>query len=251
MKILLLISLVAFTHGSRLPEMFLKDSMVVLPQKFLKTKGACEIDCTARCEADTAEGTCCQCNGTDHTIAPPAPPKPMDNTDCELRCQTELTPLGCDCNVHEPTLHPPRFLDNVDCEQRCKDHTTEGTNCNCGTPGPTIAPPFFKTKCDLNCDQRCKDDTAEGTCCQCGSTEPTIHPPLMVTGPFKAPRKLDPFSPTCIQRCAAGQGEPICDCGSDGPNEQSARVERLPKKAISPGMVYKRQRIPPIENHYP
>ena len=218
MKILLLISLVAFTHGSRLPEMFLKDSMVVLPQKFLKTKGACEIDCTTRCEADTAEGTCCQCNGTDHTIAPPAPPKPMDN---------------------------------VDCEQRCKDHTTEGTNCNCGTPGPTIAPPFFKTKCDLNCDQRCRDDTAEGTCCQCGSTEPTIHPPLMVTGPVIAPRKLDPFSPTCIQRCAAGQGEPICDCGSDGPNEQSARVERFPKKAILPGMVYKRQRIPPIENHYP
>ena len=218
MKILLLISLVAFTHGSRLPEMFLKDSMVVLPQKFLKTKGACELDCTTRCKADTAVGTCCQCNGTDHTIAPPAPPAPMDN---------------------------------VDCEQRCKDHTTEGTNCNCGTPGPTIAPPFFKTKCDLNCDQRCKDDTAEGTCCQCGSTEPTIHPPLMVTGPVIAPRKLDPFSPTCIQRCAAGQGEPICDCGSDGPNEQSARVERLPKKAILPGMVYKRQRIPPIENHYP
>ena len=217
MKILLLISLVAFTHGSRLPEMFLKDSMVVLPQKFLKTKGACELDCTARCKADTAVNTCCQCNGTDHTIAPPAPPKPMDN---------------------------------VDCEQRCKDHTTEGTNCNCGTPGPTIAPPF-KTKCDLNCDQRCRDDTAEGTCCQCGSTEPTIHPPLMVTGPVIAPRKLDPFSPTCIQRCAAGQGEPICDCGSDGPNEQSARVERLPKKAILPGMVYKRQRIPPIENHYP
>ena len=143
----------------------------------------------------------------------------------------------------------------MNCDQRCRDDTTEGTCCTCGssdpTPHPTIAPPLVNAECDLNCEERCEDDTAEDTCCTCGSTDPTISPPLLVTGPVKGSFKLDPFSPTCIQRCAAGQGEPICECDSDGPNEQSVHIERFPKKAILPAMVYKRQRIPPIENHYP
>ena len=54
----------------------------------------------------------------------------------------------------------------IDCEQRCRDHTTEGTTCECNvTPQPTIAPPMVNGQCDMNCDQRCKDDTTEGTCC--------------------------------------------------------------------------------------
>ena len=203
------------------PDLFFKDSsLVVLPQKFKPMVG---IDCEQRCRDHTTEGTTCECNVTPQpTIAPP-----MVNGQCDMNC-----------------------------EQRCEDDTTEGTCCTCGstdptaTPNPTIAPPLVNAQCDLNCEQRCADDTAADTCCTC-PTEPTIRPPLMVTGPVKGSFKLDPFSPTCIQRCAAGQGEPICECDSDGPNEQTVHIERFPKKAILPAMVYKRQRIPPIENHYP
>ena len=223
MKILLVaFLLVHCTQGNPMrPDLFFKDSsLVILPQKFKPMVG---IDCEQRCRDHTTEGTTCECNVTPQpTIAPP-----MVNGQCDMNC-----------------------------EQRCEDDTTEGTCCTCGstdptaTPNPTIAPPLVNAQCDLNCEQRCADDTAADTCCTC-PTEPTIRPPLMVTGPVKGSFKLDPFSPTCIQRCAAGQGEPICECDSDGPNEQTVHIERFPKKAILPAMVYKRQRIPPIENHYP
>ena len=222
MKILLVaFLLVHCTQGNPMrPDMFFKDSsLVVLPQRF---KPLAKIDCEQRCIDHTTEGTNCECDATPQpTIAPP-----IINGQCDMNC-----------------------------DQRCRDDTTEGTCCTCGssdpTPHPTIAPPLVNAQCPLNCEERCEDDTAEDTCCTCGSTDPTISPPLLVTGPVKGSFKLDPFSPTCIQRCAAGQGEPICECDSDGPNEQSVHIERFPKKAILPAMVYKRQRIPPIENHYP
>ena len=262
MKILLVaFLLVHCTQGNPMrPDLFFKDSsLVVLPQKFKPMVG---IDCEQRCRDHTTEGTTCECNVTPQpTIAPP-----MVNGQCDMNCDqrckddtTEGTCCTCGSNstTPHPTIAPPLVNTQCDfnCEELCHTSTADLPWCcdPCGSHDttPTIAPPLVNAQCDLNCEQRCEDGTAADTCCTCGSTDPTIKPPLMVTGPVKGSFKLDPFSPTCIQRCAAGQGEPICECESDGPNEQSVHIERFPKKAILPAMVYKRQRIPPIENHYP
>ena len=260
MKILLVaFLLVHCTQGNPMrPDLFFKDSsLVILPQKFKPMVG---IDCEQRCRDHTTEGTTCECNVTPQpTIAPPMVNGQCD-MNCDQRCKDDTTEgTCCTCGSTDPTATPnptiaPPLVNaqcDLNCEQRCLDDTWQGTCCICPPPTTIHPGPLVDAKCDLNCEQRCKDGTIDDTCCTCGSTEPTIRPPLMVTGPVKGSFKLDPFLPTCIQRCAAGQGEPICECDSDGPNEQSVHIERFPKKAILPAMVYKRQRIPPIENHYP
>ena len=279
---LLLFAFIAYNQAHPMhPDMFLKNSLMVVPMKITpKSSGECNPECRYRCAQGTGRPDCdCAACGT--TIDPPT--FLSGEPDCAERCAQGLGKPDCDCSefgtTRDDPIDPPVFAtgptplrgdklalgNEPTCTQRCAEGTGK-PDCDCseGTtrdpPIPPMIPEELQNVPDFyepTCKERCAAGIGKPDC-DCndeGSTIDPVDPPIRMYTAVPMLKKLDPFSPTCIQRCAAGMGEPICDCGQNGPNEQSIKFEieqNTPhKKAILPALVYKRQRVPPFVPHYP